>query len=532
MNREPKEKIIGVQSMTEYMGKMEEDTGSVTKVVMGSVRWEDLRNVRREHCLGNIKGKVRKFKVEVKDGDKDEVVGVSDREKVGYYRPQKGPNTTHEEIERGERRRPETHYTDEERGGIYRTLLQETGLEAPGWSRKNGKRCRSKTTCCGLTCDEIQSEGRVEKCGPCKLRVRGEGGDSRNQGCIWRPPCEEETPGAYVVYEHLTGVKKYTNDEAIDILDMGIKGFVKADPKKSKDIAIKKSALTKIEKQDEEQEDGAQEWKHEGINEEADGIVTQVHKHLKRRVSYLRRQKKKDEIGELGIPETHVEEVEMTMAEIAAREREGGQKKATAMGPERGRTLLRSGSKRARIGNPSKSKDRGKKRSESPVRIKSKTGMFSEVEDNISIPGAKENITIVEEAADEECGETLEEGVDGGTKAQERMDFTSVEQDYEDDEDYVWEEPRTVMEGDTATHKAVEDVEKALREWAQKNDKQDSKSESDSEDDTVGDEESGEDTGNTSSSEEDEKMEDDSQEGGDQEDDESGDGGAPGGVNL
>ena len=532
MTRAPKEKIIGVQSMTEYMGKMEEDTGSVTKVVMGTVRWEDLRNVRREHCLGNIKGKVMKFKVEIKDGDKDEVVGVSDREKVGYYRPQKGPNTTHEEIERGERRRPETHYTDEERGGIYRTLLQETGLEAPGWSRKNGKRCRSKKTCCGLTCEEIKSEGRVEKCGPCKLRVRGEGGDSRNQGCIWRPPCEEETPGAYVVYEHLTGVKKYTNDEAIDILDMGIKGFVKADPKKSKDIAIKKSALTKIEKQDEEKEDGAQEWKHEGINEEADGIVTQVHKHLKRRVSYLRRQKKKDEIGELGIPETHVEEVEMTMAEIAAREREGGQKKATAMEPERGRTLLRSGSKRARIGNPSKSKDRGKKRSESPVRIKSKTGMFSEVEDNISIPGAKENITIVEEAADEECGETLEEGVDGGTKAQDRMDFTSVEQDYEDDEDYEWEEPRIVMEGDPTTHKAVEDVEKALREWAQKNDKQDSKSESDSEDDTVGDEESGEDTGNTSSSEEDEKMEDDSQEGGDQEDDESGDGGAPGGVNL
>ena len=123
-------------------------------------------------------------------------------------------------------------------------------------------------------------------------------------------------------------------------------------------------------------------------------------------------------------------------------------------------------------------------------------------------------------------------GVDGGTKAQDRMDFTSVEQDYEDDEDYEWEEPRIVMEGDTATHKAVEDVEKALREWAQKNDKQDSKSESDSEDDTVGDEESGEDTGNTSSSEEDENMEDDSQEGGDQEDDESGDGGAPGGVNL
>merc|ERR1712055_656695 len=280
MTRAPKEKIIGVQSMTEYMGKMEEDTGSVTKVVMGTVRWEDLRNVRREHCLGNIKGKVMKFKVEIKDGDKDEVVGVSVREKIGYYRPHKGPNTTHEEIERGERRRPETHYTDEERGGIYRTLLQETGLEAPGWSRKNGKRGRSKKTCCGLTCEEIKSEGRVEKCGPCKLKVRGEGGDSRNQGCIWRPPCEEETPGAYVVYEHLTGVKRYTNDEAIDILDMGIKGFVKADPKKSKDIAIKKSALTKIEKQDEEKEDGAQEWKHEGINEEADGIVTQVHKHL------------------------------------------------------------------------------------------------------------------------------------------------------------------------------------------------------------------------------------------------------------
>merc|ERR1712016_451225 len=107
--------------------------------------------------------------------------------------------------------------------------------------------------------------------------------------------------------------------------------------------------------------------------------------------------------------------------------------------------------------------------------------------------------------------ETLEEGVDGGTKAQDRMDFTSVEQDYEDDEDYEWEEPRIVMEGDPTTHKAVEDVEKALREWAQKNDKKDSKSESDSEDDTVGDEESGEDTGNTSSSEEDENMEDDSQ---------------------
>ena len=78
-------------------------------------------------------------------------------------------------------------------------------------------------------------------------------------------------------------------------------------------------------------------------------------------MNYLRRQRKKEEIGELGIPETHLEGVEMMMAEIEAKDREGGQKKVTPMEPERGRTLLRSGSKRARIGNPSKSKDRGKR---------------------------------------------------------------------------------------------------------------------------------------------------------------------------
>lgn len=223
--------------------------------------------------------------------------------------------------------------------------------------------------------------------------------------------------------------------------------------------------------------------------------------------------------------------------------------------------MLRTGNKRAKIGSTSKSKDREKKRSESPLRIKSKTGMFSEVKDNISIPGAKEDIIIVEETANEEYGETLAEGVDCGTKDQERMDFTSIEQDYED-EDYVWAEHRTVMEGDIATHKAVADVEKTLREWMRKGEKQDHETHEEwerklrvkalkslkkqaeeedsdlgseslnSDDDTVGDEESGEDTSNTSSSEEDENMEDDSQEGGDQEDGESGDGGAPGGANL
>ena len=62
MPREPRESIIGIQSMTEYKGRMEEDTGNVTKVMMGSPSWEDLKNLRKENCLKNIKGRVKKLK--------------------------------------------------------------------------------------------------------------------------------------------------------------------------------------------------------------------------------------------------------------------------------------------------------------------------------------------------------------------------------------------------------------------------------------------------------------------------------------
>ena len=64
MPRTPGESIVGIQTMSEYKGRMEEDTGNVTKVVMGRPNWEDLKNLRSENCFKNIEGRVRKLRVE------------------------------------------------------------------------------------------------------------------------------------------------------------------------------------------------------------------------------------------------------------------------------------------------------------------------------------------------------------------------------------------------------------------------------------------------------------------------------------
>ena len=56
MPRGPGESIIGIQAMTEYKGRMEEDTGTVTKVVMGSPCWEDLKSLRTETASRTSRG--------------------------------------------------------------------------------------------------------------------------------------------------------------------------------------------------------------------------------------------------------------------------------------------------------------------------------------------------------------------------------------------------------------------------------------------------------------------------------------------
>ena len=236
------------------------------------------------------------------------MVGVSDREKVGYYRPKQRPTTNHEEIERGERTRPETHYTDEERGSIFRNMLKEAGLVAPGWSRKTSKRCRSKKTCCALTCDDLDSKDRTSRCGPCKKRSREDGGDKGNHGCKWRPPCKDLCKEAYKVYKHLTDKKGLTNDEAVDGICNGTNGFVKADHKKSNETRIKKSALMRVEELGEEMDEDEEGWRFEGLEED-------VGKQVRRRVKYLKKQKGKDDIKELGIPEAHLEGIKAMMTQ-------------------------------------------------------------------------------------------------------------------------------------------------------------------------------------------------------------------------
>ena len=164
--------------------------------------------------------------------------------------------------------------------------------------------------------------------------------------------------------------------------------------------------------------------------------------------------------------------------------RETDQENETPRESERGRTMQKrqerereKGTKRVKLGkraNTSKSPGREKRRAESPLRIESKAGMFSEVKDSIS---------IAEETADVE-GETMREN-----------------------------------------------VQQELHQ-------QGSGPENDSDEDTVGYEESGEDIHTTSSSEEDENTKDDGPEGDDQEDDgdggdkSGGDREAPGGANL
>ena len=567
MIRSAKEKIIGIQSMSEYMGKTEEDMGSVKKVVMGSVSWSDLLNGRKEHCLKNINGTVKKLKVDIRSSERDETVGVSDREKIGYYRPLQRLNTTHEEIERGERRRPETHYTDEERGGILRDMLKETGREAPGWSRKQGKRCRKNKNCCGRTCVDIESKDRIRKCGPC--RSKEEGGDKKCQdakkGCHWRPPCEEESTEAYDAYLYLTRDKGHTNDEAVDVLDMEIKGFVKADPKKAKETTIRKSAVDRLQKQEEGLEEGEVERKTE---DEVNEIHEEVHKQVKRRVLYLKQRKKREDIMALGIPDSHVEGVARLMGVIEAKD----------SGRDHGAKRVQLGKRASNSRSPS----REKRRSESLVRIESTTGMFSEVQDNITA-----SITIVEETGDEEGDETYDEGMDSSNKDQERVDFTTVDQDlmadehetrtvtevevegdetYDEgmdssnkdqervefttvDQDLMAEEheTRTVTEVEVsheATLKAVEDVEEELRKWLKDGSKKkpsqelrkwlrnvngkEPSEEEDSDEDSAGYEESGDEIHDTSSSEKEANQEEGRDEG-----DKSGrDGGAPEGANL
>ena len=159
--------------------------------------------------------------------------------------------------------------------------------------------------------------------------------------------------------------------------------------------------------------------------------------------------------------------------------------------------------------------------------------MFSQVEDCI---------TLVEETVDEEGEETLAE----------RVDFTNIDQEVEDDaDDYEMEEQRSIVEGTSKTRDAVEDavddlvdtVREKVQELHQsgrdlpnilfQDRKRGSGSESDSDEDNLGYEESGEEAHQSSSSE----WEDD-QEGDDQEEDggggakKSGERDAPGGADL
>ena len=335
--------------------------------------------------------------------------------------------------------------------------------------------------------------------------------------------------------------------------------------KKAKETTIRKSAVDRLQKQEEGLEEGEVERKTE---DEVNEIHEEVHKQVKRRVLYLKQRKKREDIMALGIPESHVEGVARLMGVIEAKD----------SGRDHGAKRVQLG-KRA---NNSRSPSREKRRSESLVRIESTTGMFSEVQDNITA-----SITIVEETGDEEGDETYDEGMDSSNKDQERVDFTTVDQDlmvdehetrtvtevevegdetYDEgmdssnkdqervefttvDQDLMAEEheTRTVTEVEVsheATLKAVEDVEEELRKWLSDGSKKkpsqelrkwlrnvngkEPSEEEDSDEDSAGYEESGDEIHDTSSSEKEANQEEGRDEG-----DKSGrDGGAPEGANL
>ena len=170
---------------------------------------------------------------------------------------------------------------------------------------------------------------------------------------------------------------------------------MKADHKKSNETNVKRSALSRVENQGDDMEEGDEDGKFGGMEEEVNKICEEVHKQVRRRVHYLRQQKRKEDIMELGIPETHVEGVVRLMDVIEAKDSERDQENET-------------GTKRVKLGkraNNSMSPSKEKRRADSPLRIESRAGMFSEVQDNITA-----NITIVEKRLMKKARKHLQKG--------------------------------------------------------------------------------------------------------------------------
>ena len=170
----------------------------------------------------------------------------------------------------------------------------------------------------------------------------------------------------------------------------GTNGFVKADHKKSNETRIKKSALMRVEELGEEMDEDEEGRRSEGLGED-------VGKQVRRRVKYLKRQKGKDDIKELGIPEAHLEGIKEMMTQKESTE-ESVRGSTMQRRQEREREAGPKGERNRKRQKTSKSPSKEKRRAESPLCVESKTGMFSEVRDNI---------TVMEESVGDDIDETL-----------------------------------------------------------------------------------------------------------------------------
>ena len=132
--------IIGVEGNSQYQLEEEGNTGKATKFLITRREWGWLKSNNKNT---NTEWKVEKLKTKEHPG-KNEEAGTSDREKLGYHRPYTRPKLLQEKIERGEERRPEIAWTDEEKGAAYRKLKKEYGILPTGWDRRE---CRN-TKCC------------------------------------------------------------------------------------------------------------------------------------------------------------------------------------------------------------------------------------------------------------------------------------------------------------------------------------------------------------------------------------------------
>ena len=359
--------IIGVEGNSQYQLEEEGNTGKATKFMITRREWGWLKSNNKNTNTG---WKVEKLETKEHPG-KNEEAGTSDREKLGYHRPYTRPKLLQEKIERGEERRPEIAWTDEEKGAAYRKLKKEYGILPTGWDRREkGGRCRN-TKCCKKSSCTLQK--REERCIACiqKEQLEAKGGNQQGArtGCRYKWPCKNKCPDAYDIYARLTTEhlileeRPLTNMEAIDLLCEGTPKLVRADPEKTGKVVIKGSAATRLQKD---------RWDTE--SEEANG--EKIKEEVKRRLRDLAYLYKGKNLTELGID----------IKKITPRNEAASLNMITSS--ERGRQPARGGDGRRRRGSSGNSSTKKAKRSltgelTEVSRKKSNRGAFTQVKDGV-----------------------------------------------------------------------------------------------------------------------------------------------------